>query len=118
MRSPRNAAIAVALVLGGATLAGCSSDDVASAPASAIAAASSAAAAADEAGSPDMVALCDQMVADGLSPDAATALAEDNGYVARVGTIDGEAQALTMDYRTDRFTFDVQGGVVIGCTYG
>ena len=109
----------VSAALAVAVLSGCSSsDEAASAPASAIEAASSAAAAAEEAGSPEMVALCDQMVADGLSPEGATALAESNGYVARVGTVDGEAQALTMDYRTDRFTFEVQGGVVVGCTYG
>ena len=72
-----------------------------------------------EAGSdPAMLALCDQMVADGLTVDEATALAEQNGYIARVGTIDGEPQAVTMDYRIDRFTFDVADGVVIACQYG
>ena len=102
-----------------ALLAGCSSsDDAASAPASAIEAASSAAAAAGAAGNADMEALCAQMVADGLSPEEATALAESNGYVARVGTIDGEPQAVTMDFREDRFTFEVQGGAVVACTYG
>jgi len=66
----------------------------------------------------DMVTLCEQMVADGLSPEDATALAESNGFVARVGTIDGEPQAVTMDFREDRFTFEVADGVVVGCTYG
>ena len=105
---------AMAVTLGVAVLSGCSSDadDAASAPASAIAAASSAAADAT------MVALCEQMVADGLSPEDATALAEENGYIARVGTIDGQPQALTMDYRPDRFTFEVADGAVVGCTYG
>lgn len=70
------------------------------------------------AGTAEMIALCDQMVADGLTTDAATALAEEVGYVARVGTIDGEPQALTMDYREDRLTFDVEAGVVTACTYG
>ena len=97
-------------------LTGCSSsDDAASAPASAIDAASSAAAAAGDAA---MEALCAQMVSAGLSPDEATALAEENGYVARVGTIDGEPQAVTMDFREDRFTFEVTDGAVVACTYG
>ena len=65
-----------------------------------------------------MRVLCDQMVVDALTPEAATALAEDSVYVARVGTIDGVPQAVTMDYREDRFTFEVTGGVVTGCTYG
>jgi len=67
---------------------------------------------------PAMIALCEEMVADGLSPEDATALAEQNGYVARVGTIDGEPQAVTMDYRLDRFTFEVADGVVVACQYG
>lgn len=67
---------------------------------------------------PAMIALCEQMVADGLSPEDATVLAEENGYVARVGTIDGEPQAVTMDYRLDRFTFEVADGVVVACQYG
>lgn len=94
-------------------LSGCSSsDDAATAPASAVEMASEAAVNAD------MVTLCEQMVADGLSPEDATALAESNGFVARVGTIDGEPQAVTMDFREDRFTFEVADGVVVGCTYG
>ncbi len=69
-------------------------------------------------GTTEMRALCNQMVTEGLSPDDATKLAEDNGYVARVGSIDGVPQAVTMDFREDRFTFDVASGVVTGCTYG
>ena len=103
-------------VLAVALLGACSSsDDAASAPASAIDAAESAAAVTGQAA---MEALCDQMVAAGMSPEEATALAEDNGYIARVGSIDGEPQAVTMDFREDRFTFDVSEGAVIACTYG
>ncbi len=69
-------------------------------------------------GTPDMRALCDQMIAEALSPEAATSLAEENGYTARVGSIDGVPQAVTMDFREDRFTLDVAAGVVTGCTYG
>lgn len=67
---------------------------------------------------PAMVALCDQMVADAMTVEEATALAEANGYIARVGSIDGEPQAVTMDYRLDRFTFDVVDGAVTACQYG
>ena len=118
MRSTRTLTVIAALACSGIVLAGCSSsDEAASAPASAIAAASSAAAGANGT-NPEMVALCDQMVADGLSPEDATKLAEDNGYTARVGTIDGTPQAVTMDFREDRFTFEVANGVVTACTYG
>jgi hypothetical protein len=72
----------------------------------------------DVAGTDEMRALCDQMVADGMTPEDATALAESNGFTARVGTIDGQPQAVTMDYREDRFTFDVESGAVVACTYG
>lgn len=67
---------------------------------------------------PAMLALCDQMIAERLTSAEATALAEENGYTARVGTIDGEPQAVTMDYRLDRFTFETEGDVVVACTYG
>jgi hypothetical protein len=72
----------------------------------------------DVAGTDEMRALCDQMVADGMSTEDATALAESSGFTARVGTIDGQPQAVTMDYREDRFTFDVESDTVVGCTYG
>lgn len=112
-RSTRAAVgIVAAVLVGGIALTGCSSD-------SASESAPSEEATMVEAGSdPAMLALCDQMVADGLTVDEATALAEENGYIARVGTIDGEPQAVTMDYRVDRFTFDVADGVVIACQYG
>lgn len=104
-----------ALGLAALSLAGCSSDDVASQPGEAIDAAESAAAAAGDAA---MESLCSQMVSAGMTPEEATALAEENGYVARIGTLEGEPQAVTMDYREDRFTFDVEGGAVVSCTYG
>jgi hypothetical protein len=121
----RTIAASLIVVAAAATVAACASDPADTAT-SAIAAASEAANAAESAdaaaagvgGTPEMQALCAQMVADGLTPDEATALATENGYVARVGTIDGEPQALTMDLREDRFTFEVDGGVVVACTYG
>lgn len=63
-------------------------------------------------------AMCAQMIADAMTVQAAEALAESSGYVARIGTLDGEPQAVTTDFREDRFTFDVADGVVIGCTLG
>ncbi len=120
----RLVAASVATIAAVGVLSGCSSsaDDSSSAPAASVSAAASGQASdapADaSAGTPEMAALCKQMVDQKLSPEDATALAETNGYVARVGTIDGEGQAVTMDLRDDRFTFDVEGGVVVGCTYG
>lgn len=103
-------------------LAGCSSSDdtagVPAASASVVMPSTGASEVPGAAGTPEMAALCKQMVDEKLSPEDATALAEKNGYVARVGTIDGTPQALTMDLRDDRFTFDVEGGVVVSCTYG
>lgn len=72
----------------------------------------------DQGGTAEMQALCARMVAGGMSPDEATDLATENGYVTRIGTLEGEPQALTMDFREDRFTFEVTGGVVVDCTYG
>ena len=70
------------------------------------------------AGTSDMRALCDQMISAKLTAQAMTALAEDHGYVGRVGSIDGVPQAVTMDYRDDRFTLAVTAAVVTACTYG
>lgn len=103
---PRAAAIALAAV-GLVALAACSSGD-----------AGDGSAAVPDGADQAMVALCEEMVGQGLSPEEADALAVGNGYVTRVGSIDGEPQAVTMDYRTDRFTFDVVDGAVTACTYG
>jgi hypothetical protein len=48
----------------------------------------------------------------------ATALIEQNGYTWRLGTIDGEPQAVTMDYRIDRLTLTVDAGIVTDATWG
>ena len=117
MRGTRLALGVSMAVLAAGLLAACSSDESGTAEGSSAAAASPAASGA-AAPSPEMQALCDQMIADGLSSDDATALAEENGYVARVGMIDGEPQAVTMDYREDRFTLETEGGAVVACTYG
>ena len=124
MRTTKTIAASLVAAAAFTTLIACSSDPAETAT-SAIAAASEAAdaveaadAAAAGGGTPEMQALCAQMVADGLSPEAATTLATENGYVARVGMLEGEPQAVTMDLREDRFTFEVTGGVVVACTYG
>jgi hypothetical protein len=117
MRTTKTIAASLVAAAALATLAACA-DDPAETATSAIAAASEAASAAEGGGTPEMQALCAQMVAEGLSPEEATALATENGYVARVGMLEGEPQAVTMDLREDRFTFEVTGGVVVACTYG
>ncbi len=117
MRTTKTIAASLMAAAALATLAACA-DDPAETATSAIAAASEAASAAEGGGTPEMQALCAQMVAEGLSPEDATALATENGYVTRVGMLEGEPQAVTMDLREDRFTFEVSGGVVVACTYG
>jgi hypothetical protein len=71
-----------------------------------------------EAGSAQMVGMCQQMVDGRMSAQQATAFAEQNGYSARVGSIDGKPMALTMDYRPDRFTLSIINGAVTECQYG
>ena len=70
------------------------------------------------AGSAQMTAMCGQMTRGRMSADQASAFAQSNGYQARVGSIDGQPQAVTMDYRPDRFTLALNAGAVSSCTYG
>lgn len=72
----------------------------------------------DGAGSAQMVAMCRQMVDQRMTFDQASAFAESNGYTARIGSIDGQPQAVTADYRPDRFTVATVSGAVTSCTYG
>jgi len=58
------------------------------------------------------------LIAAALPQDEATALIEQNGYTWRLGTIDGEPQAVTMDYRLDRLTLTVDSGIVTDATWG
>lgn len=68
--------------------------------------------------SQEILDLCDEIVAAAMSDADAAALATERGFTSRVVSIDGEGQAATMDYRIDRMNFDVEGGVVTGCTAG
>lgn len=72
----------------------------------------------ESAGSAQMTALCRQMATDRMTFEEADALAKANGFSARIGSIDGVAQAVTMDYRPDRFTVALVSNAVMGCTYG
>lgn len=97
----------VALVVAtGLSLTACSSSESSST------AESSAAVSTDAAG------LCASFVAEGRSVEEATAAAEEAGYTTRLGTIDGEPQALTTDFLENRLTFDTQDGIVTGCVQG
>lgn len=69
-------------------------------------------------GSAQMRGMCAQMVDGRMSEDQARGFAEANGFVLRVGSIDGEPQILTKDFRPDRFTVDLVSGTVTGCSYG
>ena len=67
---------------------------------------------------PGQEALSKDLIAAGLTTEEAGALIEENGYTWRLGTIDGEPQAVTMDYRTDRLTLTTQDNIVIDATWG
>jgi hypothetical protein len=73
---------------------------------------------ADGAGSAQMIAMCRQMVDGGMTAEQAAGFAASNGYSSRVGSVDGVPQAVTADYRPDRFTVSLVGGVVTSCSYG
>jgi hypothetical protein len=53
-----------------------------------------------------------------LSVEKAGSAVEKAGYTWRIGEIDGEPQAVTMDYREDRLTFTVEGGMVTDASWG
>ena len=53
-----------------------------------------------------------------LSVEKAGSEVEKAGYAWRIGEIDGEPQAVTMDYREDRLTFTVEGGMVTDASWG
>jgi len=73
----------------------------------------------DGAGSAQMKAMCQQMVDGKMTLAQAQAFSTANGYgTVRAGTIDGQPQAVTMDYRWDRFTVTLVNNAVTGCTYG
>jgi hypothetical protein len=66
----------------------------------------------------DAATLCASIIEQALPVDIAQILAEDSGYTTRLGTIDGEPQAVTTDFLENRLTFDTEGGIVIGCVQG
>ena len=66
----------------------------------------------------DQMAFVDELLADPLSLEEATAAIEAAGYTWRIGEIDGEGQSLTTDYVTDRLTLFVQEGTVVRAVWG
>jgi hypothetical protein len=67
---------------------------------------------------PEQTAFVNELLATPLPQDEATTRIEEAGYIWRLGTIDGEPQAVTMDYRIDRLTLTTQDGLVIDATWG
>ena len=67
---------------------------------------------------PEQNAFLADLLATPLPQDDATQRIEEAGYTWRLGTIDGEPQAVTMDYRIDRLTLTTQDGLVIDATWG
>ena len=108
--------LAAALTLGLVTTLGltaCSGGQAAGDPSSFAEVSGSAVPVADE-----LTALCEQIVAQALPVDAATALAESSGYTLRVISIDGTPQAVTKDLREDRMNVEVEADIVTACTVG
>lgn len=58
------------------------------------------------------------MVTDELTFADADKLAQANGYTARLASINGKPQALTMDFRFDRMNLSTVINAVTECTYG
>ena len=67
---------------------------------------------------PEQNVFLDELLATPLPQDEATTRIEEAGYTWRLGTIDGEPQAVTMDYRIDRLTLTTQDGLVIDGMWG
>lgn len=67
---------------------------------------------------PEQNAFLADLLATPLPQDEATARIEEAGYIWRLGVIDGEPQAVTMDYRIERLTLTTQDGLVIDATWG
>ena len=67
---------------------------------------------------PEQTTFVRELLAEPLPQDEATARIEEAGYTWRLGTIDGEPQAVTMDYRTDRLTLTTDNGLVTDATWG
>ena len=59
-----------------------------------------------------------ELVASEMTLEDAGVLIQASGYTWRVGSIDGEAQVVTMDYQTDRLTLSTQDGIVVDASWG
>jgi len=59
-----------------------------------------------------------ELVASEMTLEDAGALVEATGYTWRVGSIDGQEQVVTMDYRMDRLTLSTQDNIVVDATWG
>lgn len=63
-------------------------------------------------------ALCDDLIAKKATEADAQVAAEQAGMLFRVGTREGESFPMTMDFRPNRITVTIEGGVVTQCTTG
>lgn len=121
-RTTRIATVLAAIGLGAAVLAGCSSDTDDSTPSNTPTPSEDSSQGGEEETdmniTPEQVAFLDELIAEPMPQDEATAAIEQAGYVWRLGTIDGEPQAVTMDYRTDRLTLTVDDGLVTDGSWG
>lgn len=61
--------------------------------------------------------LLEFLVSEGTSQEEAVRIIDDLGYEWRVASIDGVPQPTTRDYREDRVTMDIDGGIVVGARW-
>lgn len=119
------AALALALVIGAS--AGCAELTTTGVPADDEAAVEEAAGAGEghgeaagedsaEAAGEETEAFAETVV--GMTTEEAQAAVEDAGYAYREVEIDGQPQAVTLDYRLDRVNVSVEDGVVTDATVG
>ena len=59
-----------------------------------------------------------ELVASEMTLEDAGVLIQASGYTWRVGSIDGEAQVVTMDYQIDRLTLSTQDSIVVDAFWG
>lgn len=115
-------AVICLLTAGAVVVSGCGSDTAGTDPSSgagtALAASVPPSSAAEPTVTEDQMVFVDELLADPLTLDEATAIIEAAGYTWRIGEIDGEGRPLTTDYVVDRLTLIVQDDIVVRAVWG
>jgi len=121
-RTRAGIAVICLLAAGALGLSGCGSDTADTDPSSSAGTALTASAPPNDVAEPtiteDQMIFVDELLADPLTLDEATAMIEAAGYIWRIGEIDGEGRPLTTDYVVDRLTLFVQDDTVVRAVWG